>query len=88
MKFEVAPVSAINAASRVFNSVELLGKSKAEIDAILKYEPRAKYGYNFAFFPAPGRVVYRFDCGNFGWQFNISLNADGKATAIERKWIH
>jgi hypothetical protein len=88
-KFEVAPVSAINAASRVFNTVDLKGKTKQEIEKLLKYQPQEKYGYNRPFFgKEKGQVVYRFDCGNFGWEFKIAFDKDGKAESVKRQWIH
>jgi hypothetical protein len=88
-KFEVSPVSAINAANRVFATTVLEGKTADEVAAALGFRPRPRYGYDFPFWPSEkGNVVYRFDCGNFGWQFNVRFDGQGHVAAVERKWIH
>jgi len=81
---------AINAASRVFNTVQLVGKTREEVMALLG-DPKASNDsiYNFPFWPAPkGSLVYRFDCRFYGWQFNVALDANSKVRAVERHWIH
>ena len=81
---------AINAASRVFNTVELVGKTPEEVKAVLG-DPRASSDsiYNFPFWPAPrGALVYRFDCGFYGWQFNVVFGLRGRVNDVERLWIH
>ena len=81
---------AINAASRVFNSVQLIGKTRAEVTQLLG-DPRSSNSsvYNFPFWPAPtGALVYRFDSGSYGWQFNVVFGADDKVSAVDRHWIH
>lgn len=83
-------VRAINAASRVFNTVDLVGKTREEVVGQLG-DPKTSSDsiYNFPFWPAPkGSLVYRFDCGSFGWQFNVVLGADERVEVIERYWIH
>ena len=81
---------AINAASRVFNTVALAGKTRAEVLALLG-DPKSSSDsiYNFPFWPASkGSLVYRFDSGAYGWQFNILFGDDGKVREVERHWIH
>lgn len=83
---------AINAASRVFNTVELIGKTPEEVVALLG-DPKASSNsiYNFPFWPPPpkGRgLVYRFDSGAYGWQFNLVFGNDGRVLEVERHWIH
>lgn len=81
---------AINAASRVFNSVNLDGKTRAEVVALLG-DPKTSNDsiYNFPFWPAPrGSFVYRFDCGSYGWQFNVVFGLRGRVTEVRRHWIH
>jgi len=81
---------AINAASRVFSTVELVGKSRDDVVAVLG-DPKASSDsiYNFPFWPAPkGSLVYRFDTGAYGWQFNVVLRDDGKVREVQRHWIH
>ena len=81
---------AINAASRVFNTVELVGMTREEVVALLG-DPKSSSDsiYNFPFWPAPkGSLVYRFDCGAYGWQFNVVQGAGGRVREVERHWIH
>lgn len=81
---------AINAASRVFNTVELVGKTREEVIELLG-NPRSSSDstYNFPFWPAPkGSLVYRFDSGSYGWQFSVAFGEDGKVREVERRWIH
>jgi hypothetical protein len=85
---EVSPVSAINAASRVFSTVDLVGCNKKEIEQRLHARARPNYKYSRAFFPEDDAVVYRFDCGKFGWQFSVLFDQSGTAVAIKRQWIH
>ncbi|HEX4609528.1 MAG TPA: hypothetical protein VH092_15120 [Urbifossiella sp.] len=80
---------AIHAASRVFNTVELMGKTRTEVATLLG-DPKSssKSIYNFPFWPLPeGAMVYRFDTGAYGWQFNVVLE-DDKVIRVERHWIH
>ena len=82
--------TAINAASRVFNTVELVGKTREEVVALLG-DPKASNDsvYNFPFWPAPsGSLVYRFDTGAYGWQFNVRFGWWGTVRAVDRLWIH
>jgi hypothetical protein len=81
---------AINAASRVFNTAPLVGLTREQVVALLG-DPRKSNDslYNFPFWPAPaGAMVYRFDCGAYGWQFNLPIGIDGKVSAVDRRWIH
>jgi hypothetical protein len=81
---------AIKAAYRVFHTVELVGKTKEEVVAILG-DPRASNDsvYNFPFWPAPrGGMVYRFDTGAYGWQFNLYFDWSGKVRKVTQLWIH
>ena len=81
---------AINAASRVFNTVELAGKTRDEVVALLG-DPKSSSDsiYNFPFWPAPkGSLVYRFDSGAYGWQFTVVLGGDGRVREVQRNWIH
>lgn len=82
--------AAIAAAARVFNSVSLNGKTRDAVSALLG-DPRhsSNSQYNFPFWPAPkDSMVYRFDCGNYGWQFNILFDRHAKVKRVEREWIH
>jgi hypothetical protein len=86
--FEVSPVSAINAAGRVFATIELRGKTAAEVANELGERPRPGYGYDFPFYPTEkGIMVFRFDCGSFGWQFNLVFDAEGRVQSVERHGI-
>lgn len=81
---------AIWAASRVFNSVVLTGKTRKQVIAELG-DPKTSNNskYNFPFWPVPkGTLVYRFDSGAYGWQFNVLFDKQDKVSRVERKWIH
>ena len=80
---------AVAAASRVFNTVELIGKTREEVIALFG-DPRASNDsvYNFPFYPAPkGSLVYRFDTGAGGWQFNVLFDSDGRVREVRRYGI-
>lgn len=92
---ETGPVStarAINAASRVFNTVDLVGKTGAEVKALVgsptKSNDSAYRGT--AFWPIESRaMIYRFDNGNYGWQINVYCEGDDQlVTKVEKRWIH
>ncbi len=86
-----SPPEAIPVASRVFNSVELVGRTRDEVVGLLGDSQTRRPGgrYNFPFWPAgDGDLVYRFDTGNYGWQFNVRFGGNGRCSAVERQWIH
>jgi hypothetical protein len=86
--FHVSPVSAINAASRVFATVELKGKTPEEVKQLLGVEPRSDYGYHAPFYSdGEGSMVCRFDCGRFGWEFHIVFDGQGKVAEVRRRGI-
>ena len=90
-EFCVSPVSAINASRRVFETLrtQLVGKDRDQIQELIGYDERPDYGYNGAFFGVKKHAyVYRFDCGNFGWQYNLYLNDEKIVTNVEYLWIH
>jgi hypothetical protein len=82
--------AAIHAASRVFNTVELVGRTRDEVTAQLGDPSTSSDSvYNFPFWPAPsGAMVYRFDTGAYGWQFNVVFGFRGRVTEVRRYWIH
>src|SRR5262249_24618833 len=80
---------AIAAADRVFNTVELIGKTREEAVSLLG-DPKSSNNsiYNFPFYPASkGSLVYRFDTGMYGWQFNVVLGDDGRVREVQRHGI-
>src|SRR5262249_542618 len=82
---------AINAPSPVFKGVGLVGKTRDEVVALLG-DPKTSSDsiYNFPFWPPPAgaSLVYRFDSGAYGWQFNVLLGGDGRVREVQRHWIH
>ena len=86
----VSPASAINAASRVFALVDLKGKTTNEVFAILGHNIKSSNSsYHGPFFPVTANtLVYRFDCGSSGWQFNVLFDSEGRVTEVERLWIY
>jgi hypothetical protein len=88
--FTASTNEAISAANRVFNTVDLKGLSKGEISKLLRVDLRSpKYGYIAPFWPVKENTfVLRFDCGLYGWQFDIYLDKKERCKKVERKWIH
>ncbi len=90
-KFHVSPMSAINASRRVFETVtpELEGKKINEIRELIGYRERPMYGYHAPFWEIKEHAyVYRFDCGMYGWQYNLYLDNEKAVKRVEIKWIH
>ncbi|MDX1964731.1 MAG: hypothetical protein SFX18_16400 [Pirellulales bacterium] len=81
--------NAIDAASRVFKTIELRGKTREEVLAALG-DPieNSKSSYNFPFFPTGSdTMVFRFDNGANGIQFNVKFDMHKKVSEIEELWI-
>jgi len=89
---KVSTARAINAASRVFNSVDLVGKTGAEVKALIGSPTKSNESvYRGAvFWPIESRaLIYRFDNGNYGWQINVYCEGDDRlVTKVEKLWIH
>jgi hypothetical protein len=83
-------LEAVKAASRVFDTVNLVGLTREEVIARIGDPTTSSDSiYNFPFYPGPpGGMVYRFDTGSHGWQFNLDLDEKGKVSKVERLWIH
>ena len=80
---------ATSAASRVFNTVQLTGKTRDEVIALLGDPKKSNDSvYNFPWYSAPkGSLVYRFDTGRGGWQFNVVFDGDGRVREVRRYGI-
>ena len=77
---------AINAASRVFNSIRLIGRSRSEVSALLGQQNSARDGQTFD--PtSTEEMVYRFDRGAYGWQFKVLFDGRGKVQEVQRRWV-
>jgi hypothetical protein len=76
---------AIRAAERVFATVELAGLTRAEvIDRLGDPRTSSDSRYNFPFYPAGRRaLVYRFDNGAWGCQYNVWFGWDGKVRRVQ-----
>jgi hypothetical protein len=89
----VSPVSAINAASRVIEAekANLIGLTPKEVLQRLNHDEGHRRGsYNFPFYPLAKderAMVLRFDCGAFGWQFDLLLDEQDKVREVRRNWI-
>lgn len=81
---------AIEAASRVFNSVKLEGLPRDKVLELIGGPAQRPQGrYNRPFWPAgKDDIVCRFDNGNYGWQFNLTFDETGNCAAVKRRWIH
>lgn len=94
VEYFVSPVSAINAAARVMESEKdkLIGMNLKQVLKELGHvESHRKGSYNFPFIPLgkdEKAYVFRFDCGAFGWQFDLLCDKDGKVVKVRRQWIH
>jgi hypothetical protein len=76
---------AIRAADRVFGTVQLLGLSRAEVIAMLG-DPRTTgtRQHSTPWYPAGWRdLVYRFDNGAYGQQFNVRFDWRGKVRRVQ-----
>ena len=77
------------AAKRVFDQLNVEGLTKEEIINKIGDPQRSNDSmYNFPFYPVTnGVLVYRFDTGAYGWQFNIHFDSNGKAIHVEKLGI-
>lgn len=77
---------AIEAAARVFSRSELIGMTKHEVIDYLG-DPGVKSDsiYNFPFYPPTSGdvLVYRFDNGAWGTQYNIVFDSTGHVVLID-----
>jgi hypothetical protein len=85
-----SPQKAIEAASRVFNTVKLEGVQRDKVTELVgDASLRPKGIYNRPFWPVgKGETAFRFDTGAYGWQFNLRFDEDGVCKSVTRKWIH
>lgn len=88
----VSTARAINAAARVFNTVELVGLTGAEAQALLgspiHSSPSVYRGSPFWPLDAHG-MIYRFDNGYWGWQIDVHCDGDDQpVTRVVKRWIH
>jgi hypothetical protein len=81
---------AIEAASRVFNTVKLEGMHRDEVAKLIGNPALRPSGiYNHPFWPAEkNERIFCFDNGNYGWQFNVGFDEKGICNSVTRKWIH
>ena len=81
---------AILAASRVFNTLDVIGLSPDELTDILRLDLRSPdYGYYAPFWPIPkGVFPIRIDNGLYGWQFDLYFDAQDRVSKVEKRWIH
>jgi hypothetical protein len=77
------------AAKRVFGRKNLIGMTQSELIAEIGSPTESNQSiYNFPFYPAPeGALVYRFDTGAYGWQFNVLFDGEGRVREIEHHGI-
>jgi hypothetical protein len=80
---------AINAASRVFNTVEINESTYDDVITLLGDPADSQSSYRLPFFPPPDEIflVYRFDSGQYGWEFVIIFRF-GRVAEVRRNWIH
>jgi hypothetical protein len=82
---QASTTKAIEAAERVFATVELLGLNRKKVIELLG-DPRTSSDsrYNFPFYPTSCRdLVYRFDNGNYGCQYNVIFGWNDKVRKVQ-----
>jgi hypothetical protein len=81
---------AVPAAARVFNTIDLRGLKRKEVEERLRFDLRSpKYGYYAPFWPVAEDVLpIRIDTGNYGWQFDVHFDSAGQVVGVTRRWIH
>jgi hypothetical protein len=80
---------AVKAAGRVFSTLPLVGMTRQQVLETLG-DPKTSSDsiYNFPFYPpTPGALVYRFDTGSGGWQFDLVLNDHDVVTKVVTRGI-
>ena len=90
----VSPVSAINAAKRYFDieGPKLIGLTTDQAIKYLEIPESHKFSsYNFPFHSLgkdEKALVFRFDCGNYGWQIDLLYDDQQKIFKNRIQWIH
>ncbi|MBD3675884.1 MAG: hypothetical protein HUJ26_20440 [Planctomycetaceae bacterium] len=78
------------AAERYFKRTDLIGRNKEEVFELVGHPQKSNDSvYNFPFYPPEEEnvIVYRFDTGNYGWQFNIILDDNDTVTKVVKLGI-
>jgi hypothetical protein len=75
---------ATEAAYRVFTSIQFVGMTRQEVIHLVGDPQKSSDSiYNFPFYPTPkDMLVYRFDTGTGGWQFNFSFDRHGRVSKV------
>jgi hypothetical protein len=75
---------AIEAAHRVFMAVSLVGMSQEQVIQLLGDPKKSSDSmYNFPFYPtAKEQLVYRFDTGDYGWQFDLTFDEHDRVSKM------
>jgi hypothetical protein len=82
----VSTPEAIKAAERVFATVELVGLKRDEVIDLLGDARTASdsYNSNVPFYPTKrSDLVYRFDNGAFGCQYNVKFGWNGRVRRVQ-----
>ncbi len=79
---------AVRAASRVFDTVSLVGKARAEVIALLGDPKKAGACQPHPHYAPANSLVYCFDSGPRGWQFNVLFGWAGKVIRVDRFPLH
>jgi hypothetical protein len=80
---------AVEAAHRVFLTVSFQGKTRPAVIETLGDPGNSNRSiYNFPYYPAPrNALVYRFDTGTHGLQFNLIFDRQGVFRKLESNAI-
>lgn len=75
---------ATQAAYRVFSSIQFVGMTRQQVIQLVGDPQRSNDSiYNFPYYPtAKDKLVYRFDTGFGGWQFNFSFDRHNRVSKV------
>jgi hypothetical protein len=81
---KASSIRATQASYRVFTSIKFVGMTRREVIQLLGDPQKSSDSiYNFPFYPASkDKLVYRFDTGSGGWQFNLTFDRHDRVTKV------
>jgi hypothetical protein len=80
---------AIELAKQFFDTTNLVGLKSEQVEQIVGQPESWKSSYNFPFYgrDISNSIVYRFDSGFFGWEFEVVFDDEGKVMHVLHKSI-
>ncbi len=80
---------AVELAKKFFDTRNLVGLTSDQVRQVVGQPKSWNTSYAFPFYghDHPSSIVYRFDTGAFGWEFEIVFDNEGKSTNVVHKPI-